>query len=198
MNTDKVNKKLEEIRKYARCRYIPVMLDDGAEVLTDAILKYKPKNILEIGTSLGTSGILMLTYSQAHLITIDINEEAVEIAKENFRELELIDRVDFLIGDCVEIIRMMSGKFDFIFLDGPKGQYIEMLESLLSLLDKNGILFADNVLFHNLVEQPDIEYKHRTIIKNLRKFIDTVNTNKNLEVSLVRKGDGVIIAKKLN
>ena len=190
---------LEELEKYARQNYIPVLLDDTKDLLLKTIKEYNPKTILEIGTAVGYSGTLMLSSCDAVLTTIELEEKNIELAKTTFTSNNVYDRVTQLKGDAKEIIPILDTKFDFIFLDGPKGQYINYLPYLKNLLNDGGIIFADNVLYRGMVESTEfIPHKKRTIVVNLRRYLNEVTTSNDLETTLHHIGDGVAISKKIN
>ena len=190
---------LEKILQFARQNYIPVMLDDTRQMLFDVVSKAQPKSILEIGTAIGYSGIIMLTASPcATLNTIEMDEESVKIAKTNFSQAGLMDKVNFFVGDAREIVHQLTGSYDFIFLDGPKGQYLDFLPYLLEVLNVGGTLVCDNVLYKGLVEnQPDCGQKHVTIARNLKQFLHQLQTNPTLQTNLYHIGDGVSVSVKL-
>lgn len=191
---------LEKILQFARQNYIPVMLDDTRQMLFDVVSKAQPKRILEIGTAIGYSGIIMLTASpSATLNTIEMDEESVKLAKSNFAQAGLIDKVNFFVGDAREIVHQLTGSYDFIFLDGPKGQYLDFLPYLLEVLQVGGTLVCDNVLFKGLVEnQPENGHKKVTIARNLKQFLHQLQTNPTLDTKLYHTGDGVTVSIKLS
>ena len=184
---------------------IPIIRSESHKVLEQVVQEAKPQHILEIGTAVGYSGILMLKKSTADLITIEHNKDLIKIAKKNFKSHGLTNRVKIISGDClVEIAKMVSDEnfheyFDMIFLDGPKAQYNLLLEGLIKLLAPNGTFIADNVLFRGYIEDknkaPTKRYK--TIIKRLNNFIENCKNNPNLiNFELKTLEDGIIIAKK--
>ena len=118
---------LEKLEKFARDRYIPVLLDDTRELLINTVTELQPSTILEIGTAIGYSGTLMLLSTNATLTTIELSEDSIAIAENTFKENGVYDRVTQLEGDAKDVLATLSGKYDFIFLDGPKGQYIRYL-----------------------------------------------------------------------
>ena len=191
---------LLELEKFARERYIPVMLDDTKELLFATVEKAQPKRILEIGTAIGYSGIVMLTASKnATLNTIELDEQTAAIARKNFDEFGLSQRVNIFVGDAREIVRLLTGSYDFIFLDGPKGQYEVFLPYLTDLLEVGGTLVCDNVLYKGLVEHvpEDKRHKHITVARNMHAFLLDITNNPRYETVLHRIGDGVTISTKL-
>ena len=186
---------LENLEKFARENYIPVLLDDTRELLIETVKNIQPKSILEIGTAVGYSGTLMLQSSDAVLTTIDLNADSIAIAKNTFTENGVIGRVTQLQGDAKDVLPTLSGKFDFIFLDGPKGQYIRYLPYLENLLNKGGVIFADNVLYRGMVESTEfIPHKKRTIVVNLRKYLNAVTNSNKFDTIIYKIGDGVAIS----
>lgn len=192
-------KTLQQIEQFARERYIPVMLDDTKELLYNTVKDRQPKRILEIGTAIGYSGIVMLSACGATLNTVEMDENNANMARENFALFGVSDRVNLFVGDAREIIGYLSGQYDFIFLDGPKGQYKAFLPYLTDLLEVGGTLVCDNALYKGLVENvPDNpRHKHITVARNMRAFLDEITTSDRFSTTLYRVGDGVTISVKL-
>ena len=176
----------------------PVIKDEGALFLEEFIKDKQPNKVLEIGTAIGYSGSLMLNAGAKELITIEINEDSAKKAEENFRNLDLWDRVEILLGDAKDILPKLNQKFDVIFLDGPKGQYVKYLPSLLSLLQVGGYLIADNVLFRGMVKSEEIiPHRYRTLVNNLRKFLKEIENDKRRETCVHDIGDGLSVSCKI-
>jgi len=197
----------KQIKQNAKLYGVPIIRTKSHEILKKAVSKNLPKHILEIGTAVGFSGIAMLESCEADLVTIEHNDEYIKQAKQNFKSFRLEKRVKIIRGDClVELAKMVAsnkfdGYFDFIFLDGPKGQYDQMLELLIILLASNGTLVVDNVLFRGYVDDdkkaPTRRYK--TIIKRLNEFIENCkNHPKLINFELNSTEDGLIFAKKVS
>lgn len=192
---------MASIEEYARENFIPVLLDDTANLLVDYLSNYQPKEILEIGTAIGYSGSIILdTCRQSHLTTMELDESSYQVAESHFNEFGLSGRVTQLLGDAHGILDQLveqKKKYDFIFLDGPKGQYIKYLCNLEKLLHCGGILFADNVLYRHMVEGIEwVPHKKRTIVVNLRKYLAEVSTSPTWDTHIFDIGDGVAISKK--
>lgn len=187
---------LEKLEKFAREHFIPVLLDDTRDLLIDTVSSLQPSSILEIGTAIGYSGTLMLLSTSATLTTIELSEESIAIAENTFKENGVYDRVTQLHGDAKDVLPTIEGKFDFIFLDGPKGQYIRYLPYLENLLNQGGVIFADNVLYRGMVESTEfIPHKKRTIVVNLRKYLNEVTNSGKFDTIVHKVGDGVAISK---
>ncbi len=190
---------LDKMLSFARENYIPVMLDDTKKLLQQLTTENQPKKILEIGTAIGYSGIVMLTSSPgAQLNTIEMDEKSAEMARQNFIQAGVYDRVNLFVGDAKEIVTQLTGKYDFIFLDGPKGQYDCFLPYLIDVLEVRGLLVCDNVLYKGLVEHvPEHRHKHITIARNLNRFLDDLNNDNRLTTRLRRTGDGVTVSRRI-
>ena len=191
---------LQELLRYARQRYIPVMLDDTRQLLFDVVSRCRPKRILEIGTAIGYSGIIMLTASPlATLNTIELDEHVANIARQNFQKAEMSDRVNLFVGDAREIVTLLTGSYDFIFMDGPKGQYEVFLPYLTEVLEVGGTLVCDNVLYKGLAENvpENKRHKHITVARNMHAFLQDITTNQRYRTQLYRTGDGVSVSVKL-
>lgn len=187
---------LAEIEKFARQNHIPVLLDDSAKFLAEFVAKFKPNSILEIGTAVGYSGSIMLSAcKEACLTTIEIDEESYTRATQTFSSLNLSDRVEQILGDGYEAIlklKALNKKYDLIFLDGPKGQYLKYYPILLEMLEDSGCLLVDNVLFHGLVRsKEDVGHKKRAMVTKLRKFLNEIETRADLKTTIHEIGDGI-------
>ena len=192
---------LLSVEKYARDNFIPVIPHETANFLCDLVLKSKPKNILEIGTAIGYSGTLMLKNSPlSKLTTIDTDNERIKSAQENFVKFKIQDRATIINIDGMEFLKSYRAieKFDFIFLDGPKGQYVKYLPYLKTILSKDGLLVADDINFLGKVFSDEYPiHKHRTFVINLRKFVKAISDDKDFEVTIYPVGESVLIAKKI-
>ncbi|MGD9901005.1 MAG: O-methyltransferase [Spirochaetales bacterium] len=191
-------KKLEKIVEYAKLNNVPIVRPKTANLLFNYVKEHSPKRVLEIGTAIGYSGALMLKSStNSTLDTIEKDASVLDVATKNFEELNLTDRVKTILGDAKEVLNTLSGEYDFIFLDGPKAQYIHYLPRLLELLKVGGTLFADNVLFRGMVlSDGKIPHKNRTIVKNLQQFLNEIGSNKSLKTQIIDLEDGISISIK--
>lgn len=196
-----IDERIYQERKIAKDNNIPILRDTSFSLLTTLVATFRPQRILEIGTAWGFTGISMLMCApNSTLVGIEYNEDSFNKAKENYKKFGVEKRAKVFLGDAGEIIPVLSGEFDFIFLDGPKGHYYEYLENLLPLLKKGGVIFADNVLFNGYVtgeNTPKSKNKHNAIINSLRSYLKKVTEDKNLKTTVLDIEDGVAITVKL-
>jgi len=184
-------------------------LDENVPIITDEVLNYmiftarniKARNILEIGTATGYSGLFLAQIANENsgfLTTMEIDEIRYGKAVENFKKLGLFEKNKMIFGDALEQIPKLDKnvKYDFIFIDASKGQYLKFFEMSYELLNENGIIFIDNLMFRGLVavDKEEIPKRYRTIVKRLKEFIEKLNEEYNFV--LLPFGDGVGIVKK--
>lgn len=186
----------KEFLGFEKDEYVPIMKDESMSFLSQLCAREKPKRILEIGTYIGYSASVMLSACDAMVVTLEKNAENAELARKNLAPFG--ERVTVVTSDAfLYIARDDIGKFDLIFLDGPKAQYINYLPFLKELLNEGGVLVADNVYFHGLVRQAgEVKHKLRTIVVNLRKFIDAICLDEDLESEILDIGDGLSVSRK--
>ncbi len=191
-----IDERVAERRKLALDRGIPVADDESLNFLLVTLAATRPQRILEIGTAVGLSSVAMLqACPTARLTTIELEEERYLEAKENFSYFEVADRVTAHLGDAGEILSMMDGEFDFVFLDGPKAQYEKYLFDIKRLLKRGGVLFADDVLLYGWVsgEEPTPQKRH-SIVDKIRSYLDTVTKDKDFTTSVLNVGEGVALS----
>ena len=184
-------------------------LDENVPIITDEVLNYmiftarniKARNILEIGTATGYSGLFLAQIANENsgfLTTMEIDEIRYGKAVENFKKLGLFEKNKMIFGDALEEISKLDKnvKYDFIFIDASKGQYLKFFEMSYELLNENGIIFIDNLMFRGLVaaDKEEIPKRYKTIVKRLKEFIEKLNEEYNFV--LLPFGDGVGIVKK--
>ena len=192
---------MEKLRQHALERYIPLVRENTGKALQGECEKIMPKNILEIGTAIGYSALLMLSVCDAKICTLEKDEERLNEAKENFKQFGVENRVETHLGDAKDFLETFvqnQRKFDFIFLDGPKGQYIHYYPLLKKLLPVGGVLFADNVKLLGLVEHTEkVTHKNRTMTRNMEEFIRTIEKDSDFETNFYDEEDGYCITKKI-
>lgn len=193
---------LSQLQEYAKEFHVPVVKPDVAQLLFDIVFKNKPNKVLEIGTAIGYSGVIILQANKnCTLTTIELNDERVKKAKETFNEFNLNNRVNLIHGNANhEIIKLKekNEKFNFIFLDGPKGQYVNYYETLKELLTDGGIIFCDNINLNNYVFGKElVQKKFRTIAVNLKKFYNLIINDPQVNVEFKKVGDYAAIITKV-
>lgn len=189
---------LEEIYAYAKENHVPIVRDITKDYLIEEVKHSKPNSILEIGTAIGYSGSLMLLNSNAKLVTLEKNETSFEIAKSNFEKLGLTDRVEQILGDAMETLQELvkQGRtFDFIFLDGPKGQYFRYLQIIKHLVKSGSVIFADNVEYFGMVKSNVYPHRKKTIVVSLQNYLNEVENSPSFETEVYDIDDGFSITK---
>lgn len=190
---------MKEIKEYALLNHVPIIRDQTLDALEKICKTHKPKSVLEIGTAIGYSGLKILSNCDCILTTIEKDLIRAEKAKSNFEKYNFINRVNLIQDDALNVlIKLVKNKekFDLIFLDGPKGQYIKYYPYLKKLLNKNGILFADNVLLMGLVQSgEEIPHKKRSMIINMRKFLKILKEDIEFQTIIYDVEDGYSISK---
>ncbi len=194
------DEKLKIIKEKALEEHIPIIMDDTLEVIDTYLKEMKPKRILEIGTAVGYSAICFSRYlaEEGMIDTIERDEERIAEAKANIKEMELDSKINIYEGDAVEILPTLKNKYDAVFIDAAKGKYTFFLEQSLRMLDKNGIIFADNILYKGYVLSDYNKHKQRTAVRNLREYIKQTTENAELETQILEVGDGLAITHFCN
>lgn len=191
---------LTNIRKEAEEQKVPVIRQESGEFIRLLMLIKKPVNILEIGTAVGFSAIFMGRYApeSAHITTIENYEPRIIKAKENILNADMSDKITLLEGDAKQILKQLSGEFDFIFMDAAKGQYGSFLGEAVKLLAPEGLLLCDNVLQDGdvLESRYAVTRRNRTIHKRMREFLYDIKHNKALETAILNIGDGMSLSIK--
>lgn len=180
-----------EMEAYAQEYNVPIVTKEVAEYLRFLVSSYKIKNILEIGTAIGYSGILMakeIKENNGKLYTIEIDEERYNLAQENFKKSGLSNIIS-IKGDALEEVKKINDTFDFIFIDASKGHYMEFFEDSYKLLNEGGIIFIDNIMFRGYLYK-EYPKRFKTIVKRLDSFIDYLYKRDDRFV-LLPFGDGV-------
>jgi len=191
-----------ELEEYAAKNYVPIIRRETASFLRTMILMNRPKNILEIGTAIGYSSIIMSMDmpKDCHITTIENYEKRIPIAKSNFERAGISSNVTLLEGDAGKILKNLEGSYDFIFMDAAKGQYLSWLDDIMRLMPDLGVLISDNVLQDgNIIESKyAVIRRNRTIHSRIREYLYVLKHNKQLQTSILSVGDGIALSVKCN
>ena len=189
--------KFNEIKKHALERHIPIIMDDTLNVIEERLQERKTNRILEIGTAVGYSAICFSEFLEPNGVidTIERDEERIKEAKENIKIIDDNKKINIYEGDAVEILPIINEKYDMIFIDAAKGKYPFFLEQALRLLKKDGIIFADNILYKGYVMSDYNKHKQRTAVTHLREYIKLTTENPRLNTEILEVGDGLAITK---
>ncbi len=191
---------IEIIEREALETYVPIIRKETQSLLKVLLLLKKPVKILEVGTAIGFSSILMSEYmpENGHITTIEKYEKRISIARENFKRAGREGKITLLEGDALEIMQSLEDSYDMIFMDAAKGQYIRYLPEALRLLSPEGLLISDNVLQDgDLIESRfAVERRNRTIHSRMREYLYELKHNESLQTTILPLGDGVALSVK--
>lgn len=191
---------LEEIEREAKDRYVPVIRRETQSLLKVLLAAARPVRILEVGTAVGFSALLMAEYNPADatITTIENYEKRIPLARENFRRAGRSDQIQLIQGDAAVVLKELDGKYDFIFMDAAKGQYIHFLNDVLRLLSPGGMLVSDNVLQDGDVIESRfaVTRRNRTIHKRMREYLYELTHHPSLVTTVLPLGDGVTVSIK--
>ena len=191
---------IEAIEQEALDTFVPIIRKETQSFLKVLLMMNKPKRILEVGTAVCFSAILMSEYmpQDAHITTIENYEKRIPIARQYFKRAGKEDKITLIQGDALEVMKELSGPYDFIFMDAAKGQYIHYMPEVLRLLSKGGVLMSDNVLQDgDIIESRfAVERRNRTIHSRMREFLYELKHLEQLQTSILPLGDGVALSIK--
>ena len=193
---------LEEIEQEALRDSVPIIRKEMQSFLKVLLAIKRPTRILEVGTAVGFSALLMSEYApeECTITTIENYEKRIPIARENFKRAGKEQKITLIEGDAMEVLTELSGPYDFIFMDAAKGQYIAYLPEVLRILEPDGVLVSDNVLQDgNIIESRfAVERRDRTIHSRMREYLYTLKHHPDLETSIIPLGDGTADSVKRN
>lgn len=191
---------LNEIERFAKETDVPIIRNSMQAFLRFWLTMQKPMKILEVGTAIGFSALLMSEYAPegCEITTIEKYEPRIPIAKANFEAAGKQDVITLLEGDAAEILKELSGTYDLIFMDAAKGQYIHFMPDILRLLKKGGILISDNVLQDGdvLESRFAVTRRNRTIHSRMREYLYELTHHEQLETTILPVGDGITVSVK--
>lgn len=190
---------LKDIEAFARENGVPIVQKETGVFLEFMTSMKKPKRILELGTAIGFSSILMYQAAgtEPEIVTIERDERMIELANINLKKFNLDHKIKIEEGDCLEILEKLNEPFDLIFMDAGKGHYNHFLPHCLRLLNKDGVIVADNVLFRGMVASQELVKRRKiTIVKRMRTYLELVTHDENLITSVIPMGDGIAVTKR--
>lgn len=189
--------KIKKIKEEAHINYIPIINDDSLEFILKIIKEKNPNNILEIGTAVGYSAIMfskVLKKDTSKILTIEIKEDMYNQAIKNIEAFGLQKQIEVVLEDANVYLKTLNSKFDIIFIDAAKGQYLKYLEEAKRLSKQGSIIIADNVLFKGMVLGNYNKHKHRTAVNKLRQYIAQITTDDYLDTKIYDIGDGIAVS----
>ena len=188
---------IKEMESYAEEKNIPIMQKKGIDFLCKIISKSDVKNILEIGTAIGYSAIKMANVNEdINVTSIERDQDRYIMALNNIKKAKLDKRINVIYKDALDV--EIKGKYDLIFIDAAKGQYIKFFEKFKENLNPGGIIISDNLSFHGLVEQKErIESRNlRQLVGKIRKYVEFLENNKEFKTKFYKVGDGIAVSLK--
>lgn len=195
MNLDEF---LASIKERAIEKHVPILQDKSLEFISFILKLKKPEKILEIGTAVGYSAIsfVQAVEGNVNVKTIERNEKRYSEAINNIKEAGLEENIEVVLADATEYLPNLheDNKYDIVFIDAAKGQYLKFLENGIRLAKDGGIIIADNVLFKGRVMSDYNEHKHRTAVNRLRDYISLINSDERLDSVILDIGDGIAVS----
>lgn len=174
-------------------------MDDTLGVITKILIDKKPRRILEIGAAVGYSAMCFSEYlsEDGRIDTIERDKIRAAECRENLKKVGVEEKIQLYEGDAVEILPTLNEKYDVVFIDAAKGKYPFFLEQALRMLNNNGIILADNILYKGYVMSNYNKHKQRTAVTHLRQYIKETTENEELETQILEVGDGLAISRKI-
>lgn len=192
---------LNELERYALETNVPIIRKPMQSFMRLLLSMKKPMNILEVGTAVGFSALLMCEYGpkNCHITTIEKYEKRIPIAKENFKKAGKEEQITLLEGDATQILSTLEGPYDMIFMDAAKGQYINFLPDIHRLLPEGGVLVSDNVLQDGDIMESRyaVTRRNRTIHSRMRDYLYTLKHSEDWCTDILPVGDGVTVSVKV-
>lgn len=194
-------KVLDEIEQEALDSFVPIIRKEMQSFLKLLLTMKRPMRILEVGTAVGFSAILMAEFNpvECEIVTIENYEKRIPIARNNFVRAGKEKQITLLEGDAAEVLKTITEPFDFIFMDAAKGQYIHFMPDIMRLLKVGGTLVSDNVLQDGDIIESHfvVTRRNRTIYKRMREYLYELTHNPLLRTAILPVGDGVTVSERL-
>jgi len=191
---------LSELEEFAGKNHIPIVQPEVARLITVLGRIQKPERILEVGTAIGYSAILLseIIRPGGKIDTIDRYELMLEYAKENIKKAGKEHIINVISGEALDVLKCLDKKYDMIFLDAAKAQYMEFLPECLRMLNPGGLIISDNILYKGMVANDDLVVRRKkTIVKRMRTYLDYICNNEQLDTCIIPIGDGVAVSYKI-
>lgn len=188
---------LAEMKEYGEANHVPIINAQGLRVLTDTVVRKKPRRVLEIGTAIGYSTLYIAANSAAdvEIVTLELSDERADEAEGFIARSRFAGQIAVVRGDAGENILRQSGRFDLVFIDAAKGQYPDYFRKVYPLLAEDAVVVADNVLFRGYVRGTEpVPRRFRTIVKRLREYISMVTENEGFRTEIHEDGDGLAVS----
>ena len=195
MMTSEQERVLRDMEVYATDHHVPIIWENAREAFLGVVRQVRPHRVLEIGTAIGYSTLLIAFNSaeDVEITSLEFNEERHRLAQSYIERAGMSSHVNLLLGDAGKLLTQLDGTYDFVFIDAAKGQYVDYLQKVVPLLASNGVIAADNVLFRGYVrsdEKPPRRFK--TIVKRLRMYLELV-TKPPFQTEILENGDGLAV-----
>ena len=191
---------LENIISEAEELCVPIIRRSELPVLSIILKMIKPKNILELGSGIGFSSLFMdsILNGKAKITTIEKYDKYIEILKQNLKKYNTNNNIKFIYGDAIDIVKEIDSKYDLIFLDFAKGQYINVFEYLDKILNDGGVIISDNILIDGdlLLSKYSVKHRNRTIHSRMREYMKKIYSNNNYTNLSIPLGDGILVSYK--
>lgn len=192
------HKDIKELKKYAEEYNVPIMMDEGINFLTNFVIKHKIKNVLEVGTAIGYSAIMMtLANPNLKVTSIERDHERYLEAVKNVKKFNLEDRITLIFNDASEV--ELDDKFDLVFIDAAKGKNKEFFKKFSKNLKENGFILTDNISFHGYVNKDESEIKTRNLrglVRKIKDYITFLKENDEFETTFYELGDGIAVSTR--
>ncbi|HIT10421.1 MAG TPA: O-methyltransferase [Candidatus Onthousia faecigallinarum] len=192
-------KSIKEIKQYAEENNVPIMQEEGIDFIITFIIKHQIKSILEIGTAIGYSAIMMaLANPDIKITTIEKDEKRYLEALKNVKKLELENRITLIFNEAENVI--LEGEFDMLLIDAAKAQNKRFFELFEHNVKVGGFILTDNMFFHGLVEKEESEITSRNvlgIVRKIKQYATFLEKNPSFETNIYRAGDGIAVSKKI-
>ena len=191
-----------ELEQYSEENHVPIIHKEVAQFLKVMLGMQRPKRILELGTAIGYSSMLMCDAlnKECEITTVDRSDEMVEIARKNIEKYGFDKNIEIIHNDCEDALKMLAEqgkKYDMIFMDAGKGHYNHFLPYCLEMLEEEGVLISDNVLFKGMIATDKLVKKRKiTIARRMRTYLDMISEDKNLNTTVIPMGDGVAVTTR--